>query len=221
MLPLLLVGCLVFAEGEDEDESVGGDSGADAHGSAHFNASSSGDATSSSGDNRSTSSSGANRSTSSSGAPSSTSSSTSSSSSGSAPITCALPWGGVLAHDASITAYENTIVAYGQTCRSQQRTCTNGALSGAYTAQTCTISEPVPVACEGEVVFAFPECEVPCSMPEAGKYRLVGSPTIILSYGGSLTMNGYCGGRSLRCATEVDGSYICTLGTQTIALPPP
>lgn len=51
---------------------------------------------------------------------------------------CALPWGGTLAHNASVTAYQTSSVACGQTCASQSRTCSNGTLSGTYTNQSCS-----------------------------------------------------------------------------------
>ena len=39
---------------------------------------------------------------------------------------------------ASVTAYQSSSVAYGGTCARQQRTCTNGTLSGSYAFSSCT-----------------------------------------------------------------------------------
>lgn len=121
-----------------------------------------------------------------------------------------------------MTAYANATVAYGQSCEGQQRQCNDGVLSGSFTAQTCAPAVPNQVSCQGEVVFSFPECNVPCTRDEddTGKYLLGGSPTIGITYGGSVTVNGYCGGRTLRCMTE-EGALICVLGEQAIVLPPP
>lgn len=57
---------------------------------------------------------------------------------------CALPWGGTIAHGASVTAYQVTTHA---NCASvsQTRTCSNGVLSGSYTNQACS----APATCGG------------------------------------------------------------------------
>ncbi|WP_173202613.1 Hint domain-containing protein [Sphingopyxis sp. BSNA05] len=52
---------------------------------------------------------------------------------------CARPWGGTVAHGASVTAYQTSTVGCGNTCTSQSRTCNNGALGGSYTNQSCTV----------------------------------------------------------------------------------
>lgn len=59
------------------------------------------------------------------------------------PVDCSLPWGGTLAHGRSTTAYESASVASTSTCNSQTRSCDNGTLSGSFTHQSCTVSEPV------------------------------------------------------------------------------
>lgn len=48
-----------------------------------------------------------------------------------------------VAHNASVTAYQFSSVAYGQQCLSEQRTCTNGTLSGTYQYATCTVQAPL------------------------------------------------------------------------------
>jgi hypothetical protein len=57
---------------------------------------------------------------------------------------CALPWGGTIGNGQSVTAYSAASPAVGQACSAvaQTRTCTNGALSGSYSQQSCT-----PLAC--------------------------------------------------------------------------
>jgi hypothetical protein len=61
---------------------------------------------------------------------------------------CTLPWGGSIAHGASVTAYRYASVLCGATCTNQQRTCNNGTLSGSYTNRTCTAG-----ACSGNSCF--------------------------------------------------------------------
>lgn len=65
---------------------------------------------------------------------------------------CALPWGGSVAHGQNVTAFERSSIACGQTCRSQTRTCSNGTLTGSYDNQSC----------------AAPECTSSCTLPWGG-----------------------------------------------------
>ena len=48
--------------------------------------------------------------------------------------------GSTVASGASVTAYQAGAVAAGQTCQSQQRTCTNGTLSGTYSSGSCAVN---------------------------------------------------------------------------------
>lgn len=57
--------------------------------------------------------------------------------------TCTTPWGAVLAHREAATAYETTSVLAGEECKSEQRTCSNGSLSGSHTAEACVIEAQV------------------------------------------------------------------------------
>lgn len=41
---------------------------------------------------------------------------------------------------ASVTAYQSDNVPPGQTCQSEQRTCSNGALTGSYAFPACTVA---------------------------------------------------------------------------------
>lgn len=53
-----------------------------------------------------------------------------------APVTCALPWGGTINYNQTVTAWQ---AAAATQCVSQTRTCqANGQLSGSYTFQSCT-----------------------------------------------------------------------------------
>ena len=50
---------------------------------------------------------------------------------------CALPWGGVINHGQSVTAYQSPGENCGPTCVSETRTCSNGVLSGSYQYRAC------------------------------------------------------------------------------------
>src|SRR3989344_1158615 len=51
---------------------------------------------------------------------------------------CPTPWGTTVTHGNYVIANLTSSVAYGSQCVSEQRTCTNGQLSGTYTHQNCT-----------------------------------------------------------------------------------
>ncbi len=53
---------------------------------------------------------------------------------------CNLPWGGSIASGSTITAFQTSSVACGSSCSSEVRTCTNGALSGSFTNQSCSVA---------------------------------------------------------------------------------
>ena len=56
-----------------------------------------------------------------------------------APASCT--WnGGTVASGSSIAAYQSSSVAYGSQCIFEQRSCTNGTLSGSYTNPSCSIA---------------------------------------------------------------------------------
>ncbi len=83
---------------------------------------------------------------------------------------CNLPWGGSIAHGASVTAYQASSVPCGETCEGETLQCDDGDLSGSYTHQSCH-----EVACQpcnlpwggsiahGETVTAYQAASVPCS----------------------------------------------------------
>lgn len=50
---------------------------------------------------------------------------------------CTLPWGGLLGHGASVTAYKD--VESTVKCESEQRTCNDGSLSGSFSHEACVI----------------------------------------------------------------------------------
>ena len=60
--------------------------------------------------------------------------------------------GSVVANGASVTAYQSPSVPYGSSCASQQRTCTNGSLSGSYSYATCSVAPGANCNLNGTVV---------------------------------------------------------------------
>ncbi len=58
-----------------------------------------------------------------------------------APATCLLE-GQTVAHDKKIKTWENKEVPFGNACKSQERTCTNGTLSGSYSHLSCIVQAP-------------------------------------------------------------------------------
>jgi len=48
--------------------------------------------------------------------------------------------GQIVQHGASVMAYQSSAVAFGESCANEQRTCSNGTLSGSYTHSSCAIS---------------------------------------------------------------------------------
>ena len=75
--------------------------------------------------------------------------------------------GNSIAHGDSVTAYGAYSVPYGSTCSSQQRTCSNGILSGTYQAASCSVVAPSSCAfgtssvSNGESVTAYELATVP------------------------------------------------------------
>jgi hypothetical protein len=80
---------------------------------------------------------------------------------------CTLPWGGTIAHGASVTAYNASSVPCGNSCSGQTRTCNNGNLSGSYTNAACSVAACPANPCtlpwgdtidDGQSVTAYESC---------------------------------------------------------------
>jgi Tfp pilus assembly protein PilV len=65
---------------------------------------------------------------------------------------CSLPWGGSIANNVTVNAYQAATVAYGNSCVSETRNCTNSALSGSYQNQTCTVNPATNCTFNGTTV---------------------------------------------------------------------
>ena len=61
-----------------------------------------------------------------------------------APASCSLPWGGSISSGQSVTAYQASSVNAPATCSAETRTCSNGALSGSYQYQGCSVANQPP-----------------------------------------------------------------------------
>lgn len=57
-----------------------------------------------------------------------------------------------LAHNSSITAYQNSTVPSGSTCAAQTRTCNNGVLSGSYNYATCAVAAAPSCLFNGQTI---------------------------------------------------------------------
>lgn len=68
------------------------------------------------------------------------------------PKNCAYN-GKVLSHGASFTAFKALNVAYNQSCQSEVRTCTDGVLSGTFTAESCVVATPKNCTYNGQTVL--------------------------------------------------------------------
>jgi len=58
-------------------------------------------------------------------------------------LDCVAPWGDTVLHQASIEAFQTPSVPYPQQCGAEQRTCTDGVLSGLNIHASCTVDEPL------------------------------------------------------------------------------
>lgn len=106
-----------------------------------------------------------------------------------AAVNCNLPWGGTLAHGASITAYQTPSVSCGTSCTSETRTCNFGVLSGSYTNQNC--SAPACTNCNlpwggtlahNSSVTAFNTSSVPCGSSCQSEMRTCNDGTLSGTY---------------------------------------
>lgn len=59
---------------------------------------------------------------------------------------------GNIAHNETVTRYQASTVPYGQLCASETRTCDDGALSGSYTFESCTV-ESAPAQTVTDITF--------------------------------------------------------------------
>ena len=101
--------------------------------------------------------------------------------------TCSLN-GASIAHGASMTAYQAASVPFGSQCVSQSRTCSNGTLTGTYTAATCVVG--AASACtwnnaslpNGQAVTAYQAASVPFGQTCASQTRTCSNGTLSGSY---------------------------------------
>ena len=105
------------------------------------------------------------------------------------PPTCSLPWGGQIGNGSAVTAYASYSVPYGSTCQPQTRTCSNGSLSGSYSAQSCSVSPPAN-----------------CSLPWGGQ---VANGSNVTAYAASTVPYGStCQSQTRTCSNgSLTGSY--------------
>lgn len=92
--------------------------------------------------------------------------------------TCPLPWGGTIANGGTVTAYQSATPACTTTCASSSevRICTNGVLSGSFTAQNCTNSTGSAAGghCWYLATGNTQTCDQACAAASAGSCVLAG-----------------------------------------------
>ena len=81
------------------------------------------------------------------------------------PASCDLPWGGTIAHNGDVQAYETASVASTQTCNSEMRHCDDGNLSGSFTNRSCSQRDPV-TTCGNVMQY---DQDGPCSTGATGR----------------------------------------------------
>lgn len=117
---------------------------------------------------------------------------------------CNLPWGGTLAHNQSVTAYQNSSEPCGGNCSSQLRTCTNGSLSGSFNNSSCSVS--LCASCtlpwggslaHNSSVTAYAASSVPCGSSCTSQTRSCNNGSLSGSYGAQSCSVSACAGCSL------------------------
>jgi hypothetical protein len=104
-------------------------------------------------------------------------------------LNCTAPWGATVPHTSSVTAFAASSVPCGSSCSSQTRTCTNGSLSGTFTAQSCSA---VPCAA--------------CNLPWGGTVGHGGAVTAYAAW--SVGCGGSCAAQTRWCNNgSLSGSY--------------
>ena len=99
--------------------------------------------------------------------------------------------GQTIAHGGSVYAYASYSVPYGQYCQGQNRVCTNGSLSGSYSASSCSV-DPAPsyASCSfngqniahGGSVTAYASSSVPYGQSCASEVRSCNNGSLSGSY---------------------------------------
>ena len=117
--------------------------------------------------------------------------------------------GQTVAHNGTVTAWETGSVAFGSTCRSQVRTCTNGALSGTYAVASCSVGAAATCSFNGQNVAnnanvtAWESATVPFGSSCRSEVRTCANGTLSGTYSAAV------------CAVAAGAS--CNLNGQTIA----
>lgn len=104
--------------------------------------------------------------------------------------------GQMVAHGASVTAFQAASVAYGSTCASQIRTCNNGTLSGNYAVASCSVAPAAACSFNGQSVAhnasvtAYQTANVPFGSTCSSQSRTCNNGTLSGAYTfGSCSVN--------------------------------
>ncbi|MET3662865.1 hypothetical protein [Aquamicrobium ahrensii] len=131
-----------------------------------------------------------------------------------APSSCSRPWGGTVAHGASITAYQSASVPWGSSCASQSRACSNGSLSGSYIHQSCSVQS----ATYAYGTWVWGGCSASCGGGTQSATR-----SCIRQNDGASVACSHCGGAcstSQACNTHACPGYWVEVGLNFSTIPP-
>lgn len=138
------------------------------------------------------------------------------------PADCTPPWGGTVTHGNDVTAYQNATEPFGGSCTSETRTCNNGALSGSYSNQNCSVSPPADCFApwggtvnHGSNVTAYQTASVPFGNTCASQTRSCNNGTLSGSY-----TNQNCTVDADPCAGSPSVGDVCNDGSVYAGLSP-
>lgn len=136
---------------------------------------------------------------------------------------CTTPWGDTVAHTSSVTAFSSASVPCGSSCASETRTCTNGVLSGSYSASSCTV-QPC-AACSlpwggniahGDSIASFENSSVPCSTTCKSQTRSCNNGTLSSGYSNSSCTVAACSCTTPWGANVADGNSVTAYASDSV-----
>lgn len=134
---------------------------------------------------------------------------------------CALPWGGSIAHGNNVTAYLNLSEPPGGSCSSETRNCTAGSLSGSYTRQTCSVQSPDSTpnsfnfsnqsgVSRSTLIYSSTLTITGINVPTSVSISGSGSPRFSINGGSYVTSGTITNGQTLRLRLTSSSSYSST-----------
>jgi len=112
--------------------------------------------------------------------------------------------GQTVAHGQIVKAFASSAVAYGSSCQSEDRTCSNGVLSGSYKSESCVVSQALNCSFNGQVVLhgksvtAYESSKVKCDQKCLSQVRTCTNGQLSGSYS------------QVSCAVETKPKWVAT-----------